>query len=256
MLELLAVALAIPLGVVALLTAYSHFFGGGMVWPEELRPTPEPPGQLAPPGLPTSKSQLRTMRSQGLVVLAPNTVPVAYPRTALDRSDELFLELQYSGSRTEDGLVVLRAVQRFLRRGDVLARRVSNVDAYGTSWNPFVGKTDPHWFVKTEWCLRFHFPPGEELEFVQVLWQLGQEPYGDFLGLPQRHNVTGTPAAGEAGYVDPHAWQNLLLPVQTSWSGDGPFGERIKRLNWQLLPDSDICATARQQAAAPAPIAR
>lgn len=253
MLELFAVALSIPLGVVALLTAYSHFFGGGAVWPEELRPTPEPPGL---PALPQSRAQLRQLQSQGLVVLAPNTAPLAYPRPALERGDEFVAELQQPVTRDAGGEVIQRAAQRFLRRGDVLARRVSRISADGAGWNPFVGRTDAAWYIQTDWCLRFHFAPGEELEFVQTLWQLGQEPYAELLGLPRRDSSPAIPAAGDSNYVDPHARQNLLLPVRISWGGDGPFGERVQRRSWELLPQSDLCAAAQEQAGSGAAIAR
>lgn len=257
MLELLAVALSIPLGTAALLTAYSHFFGGGAVWPEELRPRHEP---QTPRDAPLTLAQARALKAQGLVVIAPNAAPTTYPRAHLRVGDEFHRQLDagiregQSDMGSDGGRRIHAAAQNFLRRGDVLARRVSAVRQNGGGWNLFAGKEEPSWQEYTDWCLRLHYAPGEEKLFAYTLWRLENEVFGDTLGLPPLDGTISLQVGDAARLIDPQPWQNLLLPVQTQWSGPGSYGERVTHMTWQILPDSDICATAQPQAAAAAPV--
>lgn len=252
LLELVGVALGIPLGVVLVLTASSFLFHGGVPLPEELRSTPEPQTPRDPP---LTLAQAQAREAQGLLIVAPNVAPATYPRAHLRVGDEFHRQLD-AGVRegqadmgSGGGRQLYAAARNFLRRGDVLARRVTGVRQIGSGWNLFVGKYEPRWQEYTEWCLRLHFEPGDEKLFAYTLWRLENEVFGDTLGLPPLDGGIDLQVGDATRLIDPHAWQGLLLPVQTQWSGPGRYGERADHMTWQLLPNSDICATARQQAA-------
>lgn len=247
-LELAAVAIGIPVGVVLVMALLSGSFGlppsqrdvAIALWPEY---------KVAPATLASARAQLR----EGLVIVAPNVPPPPGPRSPLQPGDEFHRQLQAgiladpgAGGRS-DGEGTLGQMQRFVRRGDVLARQLVAVREFGSGWNPFNGRTEAGWQEYIEWCIRLRHAPGEENAYAYSLWRLSHEPFGDSLGLPRVDaDLAITPTNG-ASHIDPSAWQDLLIPLQTQWGGEGRYGERVSRRSWQILPNSRICDNAGKQ---------
>jgi hypothetical protein len=258
-LALFALVIGIPVAVVGVLNVYTQVADGG-TWPWSARESAAPqvpqevaPATIAPATIATARRQLR----EGLVVVAPN-VATAADRARLQPVDEFYRQLQAGiladpgALGMSDGEATHAQMRRFVRRGDVLARKVHAVREYGPGWSLFGGTSRAAWQEYIHWCIRLRYEPGEENDYAYALWRLGNEPFGESLGLPRLDRERAVTPGNAASYIDPAPRQGLLIPLQTLWQGEGKYGERVILRSWQILPDSPVCDTARA-AANPAP---
>lgn len=254
--ELVVVAIGIPLGVVAVLVAGDEL-ARRVGW------APVAPGNLPNRGGHHSNAfatlaGARAQLNEGLIIVAPNMPSDARPRSALEPGDEFYRQLQ-AGIRADPGTFAAGAgeqihaqMRRFVRQGDVLARQLVSVSEFGSNWALFTAPAVAGWKEQIDWCIRLRYEPGEEDAFAYGLWRLDREPSGDSLDLPHLDDsVVVTPENG-ASLIDPRPWQDLLIPLRTQWAGVGPYGARVTMRDWQILPESGVCDAARNEAAAAA----
>lgn len=243
-LQLVAVALAIPLGVWALLGASTGFFYSSDSTDEDMRAAQES-------GTREQFAALKKLQRQGLVqVTAENADTGA--GVPLQSGDEFYRQQRLGvgpsdGQGNSAGAGLVHAVSRFVRRGDVLEREVTGLDESGKGWNIFVGSYGPAWFETTQWCLRLHYLPGEEDSFAYGLWQLRGEIFGDRLGLPELDRELPVTLQNASEFIDPRPWQDLLLPLKVSYSGEGQYTLTPRTRTWQIEMESPICALSRRQ---------
>lgn len=253
-LALLALVIGIPVAVVGVFAVSTYVADGrASRWFAREGVASRMPPPVAPATFENARKQLR----EGLVIVAPN-VPPAPHRPPLQPGDEFYRQLQAgiladSGALgMSDGEATHAQMRRFVRQGDVLARRLHAVREYGPGWNLFGGSSGAAWQEYIHWCIRLRYEPGEENEYAYALWRLGNEPFGESLGLPRLGRDLSIMPGNAANHIEPLRWQGLLIPLQTLWHGEGKYSDRTIRRSWQILPDSPICDTARAAAEASA----
>lgn len=243
-LQLVAVALAIPLGVWALLGASTGFFYSSDSTDDDIRAAQEA-------GTRAQFAALQKLKRQGLVQVAAENADIG-AGVPLQSGDEFYRQ-QRLGVGTSDGqgnsagAGLLHAVKHFVRRGDVLEREVVGVDESGKGWNIFAGSYGPAWFETTQWCLRLHYLPGEEDSFAYGLWPLRGEIFGDRLGLPELDPAQAVTPQNASQFPDPRPWQDLLLPLKVAYSGEGKYTLTPRTRTWQIEMESPVCALSRRQ---------
>lgn len=246
-LALLALVIGIPIAAIGVLAVYTYVADGGASrWftPESTAPRVLP--TVAPVTFASARKQLR----EGLVIVAPNVPPVPHP-PPLRPGDEFYRQLQAgiladSGALgMSDGEATHAQMRRFVRQGDVLARKLHAVREYGPGWSLFGGSSGAAWQEYIHWCVRLRYEPGEENDYAYALWRLGNEPFGDSLGLPRLGRDLSVTPGNAASHIEPLHWQGLLIPLQTLWQGEGKYSDRTILRSWQILPDSPICDTSR-----------
>ncbi|TDR41539.1 hypothetical protein DFR29_11021 [Tahibacter aquaticus] len=247
-----ALALGIPLAVIVLLKSMTAV-GDGSGWLREQLTQPAKPRLQ---NNPTTLAQAKAEQKRGLVVLAPNVDPAgATPR--LGPGDAFYRQL--SGGVVADpgdvgsgGGVYLQGIaSKLVRKPDVLAMQVTYLRESSGSYNLFAGsKMGPFWQESIDWCIRLRYEPGQEGWFAYSIWRLGQEPFADLFGVPLTHAEQQVSPDNALTVVDPARWQNLLLPINTMWQGEGKYDGKASLRKWTIKPESTICDTARAEAKA------
>jgi len=253
-LVLLVLVIGIPVAVVGVLAVYTYVADGrASRWFAREGAASRVPPPVAPATFENARKQLR----EGLVIVAPNVPPAPHP-PPLRPGDEFYRQLQAgiladSGALgMSDGEATHAQMRRFVRQGDVLARKLHAVREYGPGWSLFGGSSGAAWQEYIHWCIRLRYEPGEENDYAYALWRLGNEPFGESLGLPRLGRDISVTPRNATSYVEPLRWQGLLIPLQTLWQGEGKYSDRTILRSWQILPDSSICDTARASTGVPA----
>lgn len=246
-LALLALVIGIPVAVVGVLAVYTYVADGrASRWFAREGVASRLPPPVAPATLEDARKQLR----EGRVIVAPNVPPAPRP-APLQPGDEFYRQL-HAGILADsgalgmgDGEATHAQMRRFVRHGDVLARKLHAVREYGPGWSLFGGSSGAAWQEYIHWCIRLRYEPGEENDYAYALWRLGNEPFGESLGLPRLGRDLSVTPGNAASHIEPLHWQGLLIPLQTLWQGEGKYSDRTTRRSWQILPDSPICDPVR-----------
>lgn len=245
-----ALALGIPLAVIALLKGFTVLSEGSGWLNDQLTQKARP----RPQNNPTTLAEAKAEKNRGLVILAPNVDPGVDP-PRLGPGDAFYRQLNGGISRSpgdEGGATHLQGIaSKLVRKPDVLAMQVTYLNESNGFYNVFAGsRMGPFWQESIDWCIRLRYEPGQEGWFAYSIWQLGQEPFADLFGVPPTDPQQPVSPENAIAVVDPARWQNLLLPINTMWQGEGKYNGRAGIRTWTIKPESPICDTARAEAKA------